>query len=272
MARFFSILVGTFFVLIFLPVLDAQGVRKGFGAGLDLNESAAAERWSAFVSAAVASDYCMEFALEHRPRRDESVFYNGVMWGAGRGGATFTRISVWAAANPSERGDFILKNSRGGSEVYKFDGGKFVKVEEADWLKPLCAGLIYSPFDLLMPYKFWEAKYVGAERIGQAVHLFDLTSQKFPNSVVRVALTRDFNAPSQIKTMGAIGAKTAELGAVRKVGDVWIMREASVRDDTTKDKDVLRFTKAKFGLRLSNGVFSPDSSRELSVPADLQRL
>ena len=263
-------ILSTFFVLIFLPTVNAQLTHKPrFNEGIDLAPEVAAERWAQFSSSKLAGDYAMAFDLTHRPLRGEDVKYKGYMLGAEFGGAVYTRIYIAPLADLKKGETFILKNSPNGSVVWKFENGKFVELKTQAWQTPLIKGLLYSPFDLLMPYKHWQAKYMGAGRVGQAVHNFELSNEKFSAQKVCVSLTRDFNAPAQVQIFeNEVLKKTARLGSVKKVDNgIWIMREASVKDNETRDNDVLRFTHAIFKIALPREIFSPNSAKEVDVPS-----
>ena len=260
--------MGTFIVLIFLPAASAQALKKPkFDAGVPLTEAAAAERWGEFAANRLGGDFCMKFSITHRPRRGEDVKYMGVIMGAERGDAVYTRIQIAPAANPDAFESFIFKNGPRGSAVWKLENGKFAPLPPDRWFAPLCKGLLYSPFDIMMPYKFWDAKYAGSGRAGQPVNFFRLASAAFAQKTVEVALTKDFNVPAQIRIFaGGALVKTARLGSVKKIGDVWIMREASVKDESTKDSDVLLFTAGKFKISLPQSAFQPDSSAQIRLP------
>ena len=272
MRRLTTFVLSTFFVLIFLPQLWAQGVRKPrFDTGLNLSAEAAAERWAQFANGRLAGDYCMAFVLEHRPRRAEETRYTGYMIGGERPDGTYTRIHIRRADAPAESADFIFRNSAGSSAVWKFDGKKFAVLPEALWRNPMLSGLVYSPFELLMPFKFWNVQYEGSGRAGQPVHFYELSSPKFAGVSVRVALTRDFNAPAQVSVSDGASSKTARLSSVKKIDGVWVMREISVKDEASRDSDLLRFTAAKFGLKWGMAPFLPDSPADLEIPS-LDRL
>ena len=106
----------------------------------------------------------MDFTIEHAPRRGESVEYAGTLFNLNDGATTLTRILVEKAGNGGgasaasrHAADILLINSPGGAQVWKFDGNKAVRLPKSEWLSPIMDGLIYSPFDLLVPYKSWEA-------------------------------------------------------------------------------------------------------------------
>ena len=255
-------------MLIFLTAADAQITKRPrFDTGVNLTEAVAAQRWSEFVSNSLAGDFCMAFRISHRPRRGEDVKYAGLFMGSQRGDCIYTRIEVAPLAAPEKTECFIFKNSPRGSSVWKLENGAFRELSRAEWFAPLCGGLLYAPFDLMMPYKFWSAKYAGSGRAGQPVNFFELSSADFPNRMVEVALSKDFNAPVRARIFeGGRAQKTARLGSVKKVGDVWIMREASVKDELSKDADALVFTAAKFKISLPQEVFSPDSNARVKPP------
>ena len=270
MIKIFTSILSTFFVLIFLiqtNVCDAQSIKRPrFNVGINLSPEAAQERWQEFSNSKLGGDYCMLFEIKHRPRKSEETKYIGYMMGIERNGTVYTRIRVAPASTPTKIQEYILKNSPSVSEVWKFENTKFVQVPSKDWQQPMCDGLLYSPFDIPMPYKYWQSKYVGVDRVGQAVHLYDLTSPEFPSKTVRIALSRDFNAPSQIQIFGKDCYKTANLGSVKKVDGLWIMREASIKDENSKDKDILRFTAACFKTNLPLAFFLPDAPKDVKLP------
>ena len=277
MRKSFAFILGAVFALIFLPEASAQ-IRRDNDKVAEISVEEAAKRWRDFSGSKIAGDYCMTFTIAHRPRKGDETRYEGEIFGTVRGGATLTRIRVKSLGAPdSEYADFILANSPRGSSVFRAESGKFVKVPEADWFKPLFAGLVYSPFDLLMPYVNWGAAYVGAQRMGQAVYVYDLaTPANFSKEIskVRAAITREFNSPAQtqIFSTGGDSLKTVSLGSVKKVDGLWIMYEAEARDDVSRDKDKLRFREAKLNAVLDGSIF--DAGAPVSSPArpDLKRL
>lgn len=263
--------------LIFVFDASAQPRRPVNDKVAPLSKREAAERWAEFSSAKLA-DYCMSFSISHNPRRGESVFYDGLIFGSERDGAALTRIRIKKSGDPSAKfADFILKNTPRGSEIFTAENGKWKKIPESEWFKPMLGGLVYSPFDILMPYRFWEARYDSAGRIGQAVYFFALAAPEgFKGGVSKVvlALTRDFNAPAQTEIFGGDGklVKTVSLGSVKKVDGLWIMRESSARDELSRDKDILRFRAAKLRAALPASVFSTDAAPTAPETPELKAL
>lgn len=266
-----------FLALIFVCETYAQ-VERRHDRVARLSPDAAKESWEEFASSKIAADYCMTFKLTHMPRKAKETVYNGTIYGSRSGDKVFTRIRISNPENNSPAHDFIMMSSPSDSKVWKAESGKFVEIEKKDWAKPICGGLIYSPIEIMMPYKFWNAQYEGPGRIGQAVHFFILTPPKGERvdgiSKVRLALTREFNSPAQMEFFDENGnlSKTMALGSVRKIDGLWIMLEASVRQESTRDKDKLRFDAAKMRADLDKKIFDASMPAENPPIIDLKKL
>ena len=187
-----------------------------------------------------------------------------------RGGRHFRRAVRPRGGQTAEKciADYILINNPAEPKVFKLSNGSFVELPPTEWSKPLAEGFLYSPFDLLMPYKFWKPAYEGAGRIGQAVHFFRLAphdSAAAGQNSVRLALSREFSSPvqAQILSSDSRPLKTLKLASVKKIDSRWIMREAELRDESSRDKDILRFESANLRDSLPKSIFdtqSPDMS------------
>ena len=270
MAKFLQLLTGAVFALVFVSAADAQ-IRRGFDKVPEITEAQAEEVWDTFKGARLAGDYVFEFEITHSPRRGEDVAYVGEMYGSERGGAKLTRIRVKKA------GDFILENSSAAQKVWTAKDGAFAEVPTSQWMKPLVDGLIFSPFDLLMPYVNWAHKYARAGRVGQAVYFFDLPApDNFGENVskVELAITREFNSPAQTRIFAKDGKtlKTVSLGSVKKVDGVWIVLELSARDEISRDKDKLKFRAANLRTVVDSAVFDPSQKPSQPPRREMKKL
>lgn len=278
MQRIFTFLVGAFIALIFVSEACAQ-IRRGHDRVVELTTQEASEMWRKFKSSTIAGDYAMSFTITHSPRRGENVEYVGEIFGTRKGDEILTRIRVKKVEpKDSPISDFILSNSSRGGIVWKSQGDKFVEVPKSDWFKPLVEGLIYSPFDLLMPYVNWQSVYVGGGRIGQAVYFFDLVppTKELAKEIsrVRVAITREFNSPAQTEIYGANGdiMKKVTLGSVKKFDGLWVLREMSARDEKTRDKDKLEFRSGAVKTIIDSSVFDATKKPVEPPRIELKRL
>lgn len=260
--------------------LVAQGVRNRDSQKVyPLTPTEAAQRWAEFSRQRPAQDYCFAFTLEHRPRRGESEFFNGLIWGtAGDVSTANTRISL-QAKNGCKRTEFLILGNSGKPEIYKFAENKVEKLSFSDWLKPLDSGVIYTPFDILMPFKVWQNSYAGAGREGRAVHYYDLVKpESFTGadiSKIRVALSREFNAPFQTQYFDKDGeiSRVLSLGSVKKFDEKWIVKELEMLDKKSRDKDIIKIVSAKFLTSFPAGIFDVNAlSKEYEAPKNLESL
>ncbi len=278
MRKFLTIFMSTVIVLIFVSEASAK-INRGFNKVVELTTTEANNMWRNFSNARIAGDYVMSFTITHSPRRGENVEYVGELFGTRVGDGTLTRIRV-KKAFPADApiSDFILSNSKKNAKVWKASGNKFEEIDKKDWFKPLIDGLIFSPFDLLMPYVNWQHKYVGGGRIGQAVHFFELSpaDDEIANGSkkVRIAITREFNSPAQtdIFDKNGILTKTVALGSVKKFDGLWLIKEISARDEISRDKDKLKFNSAAVNVVIPHSVFDPNLQPTQPIKPDLKKL
>ena len=277
MAKFLQLLTGAVFALVFVSAADAQ-IRRGFDKVPEITEAQADEVWNTFRGAKLAGDYVFEFEITHSPRRGEDVAYVGEMYGTERGDKKLTRIRVKKSdESEADYRDFILENSPTIQKVWAVKDGKFALVSPSEWTKPLVDGLIFSPFDLLMPYVNWSHKYARAGRVGQAVYFFDLPApDNFDDNVskVELAITREFNSPAQTRVFARDGKtlKTVLLGSVKKVDGVWIVLELSARDEISRDKDKLKFRTANLRTVVDSAVFDPSQKPTQPPRREMKKL
>ena len=267
MQRFFSILMGALLALIF--VIGAHAAPRG---GVDtskvreLTKEEAQKQWTEFSKSGIAKDYTISFEVTHLPRKAKETRATGIIYGTKTPeGFDVSRIKITDENNNTA--EYILKNSAFVPQVWrKSSDGKFVSIPQEKWSEPFLKGFILSPFDLLMPYKFWTPKYSGVGRIGQAVHFYTLKPASDFGDVksVRIALSREFNAPVEATTYADAYTplKTLSLSSVKKADGLWIMRELSLRDDATRDRDKLRFIKYNFSDKNPKKIFDATEPQE----------
>ena len=138
-------------------------------------------------------------------------------------------------------------------------------------------GIIYSPFDVLMPFKTWKSTYYGPGRVARAVHFYDLMApENFSGiSKIRVALSREFNAPFQTEYFDKDGdvSRVLSLGSVKKFDEKWIVKELEMFDKNSRDRDTIKIVSAKFLDKFPAGVFEVNElSKYFEAPDDLKNL
>ena len=216
-----------------------------------LTDEEALERWNEFLNSQTAPYYTFAMELEHRPRRGESVYYDAMMFGKTRGNDFSIRLDISAREGGSSTTSFLIISESGKNKIYRSRGEKIEQLDESQWHVPLIEGLIYTPFDILMPYKHWPWKYYGAGRVGRALHFFDLLAPEgFASeiSLVRVGLSREFNAPFQTEYFDSQKKlmRTMSLSSVKKFQENWITKQIEMQDAQLRDKDRLTIMRGSF--------------------------
>jgi hypothetical protein len=139
-------------------------------------------------------------------------------------------------------------------------------------------GVNLTAFDLQMPFLYWPGDTLEkiARMRGRPAHVFifrppSAFSAKNPEvGAVRAYLDTQYNAPTQIETIGKDGrvTKTLSLLDLKKVGEQWIPKSFEVRDEITRDKTRLVVTAAALNLALPSATFAPASLLDdISRPA-----
>lgn len=230
-------------------------------------------RWGEFLKFNIATTYRLKFSLTHSPRKGDDVEYEGEAYGKPLSPGGFKmRISLWRKTERGKVYDYILQSTQKESAVWKAGAnGKFAELPESQWSEPLAPEIIFSAFDFVTPFKSWNAKYTRAGRIGQIVYFFELAApQKFADKIgrVEVALSGDFNVAVETRTFAPNGArqKTFSLKSVGKIDGFWVMKEAQIRDEATRNKDTIRFFDGKFGIPIASDIFEPSAAVSRETP------
>lgn len=264
MNKFFKIFLSAALVLSFAFPSYAQRARRVDTSVRPLSADGARERWAEFLASRPVKDYCFKFDMVHLPRKSEGVDYFGYVWGRHVSGDTyFMRLKIAKKSDEKKSAEFLFVSENGVCKMFKKTGGKVVEIPQSDWFKPILDGLVYTPFDFAAPYKKWKSNYAGPGRQGRAVHFFDMRpdaefAEKNPDlKKVRIALSREFNAPFYTEYYGGGEApeRTLMLDSIKKIDDVWFMKEIEMQDKKNRDKDKMKITAIKFFDSLSREIF-----------------
>ncbi|MCH2074753.1 MAG: hypothetical protein MK130_07830, partial [Puniceicoccaceae bacterium] len=139
------------------------------------------KRLAAFRRQRLKGDFCFEFELAHKPRQGRTIPYAGIMWGSWNESGPITRLRVSSNLlkdnefiNSSQVVELIIQNGVTPQAWKRFnDGSDFELIEGGELFEPIMPGLLYSPFDLQMPFVYWKdftyegPILVGATRIAQ---------------------------------------------------------------------------------------------------------
>lgn len=237
-----------------------------------------ARRLASFRQQRLEGDYCFEFQLQHKPKESSrTIRYQGIMWGSWNEAGPVTRFKVL----PAEGG---AVESVGGSQVVELiiqngvaprvwmrrsDQGAFVLVEGEALFEPILPGLLYSPFDLQMPFVYWEDfTYEGPTLIGtsRVAQQFLMRPPEGSASAargitgVRVGLDDTYNALWRIEVLGADGEVSSRFSveSFQKVQEQYIVKRITLRDYPSKDSTTFKVGAASVGILLKRDLFRPD--------------
>ncbi len=236
---------------------------------------------AAFRTQRLDGDYCFRFELEHLPRRGKKITYYGTMWGSWGAGGPVTRFKLYSiGADGGDAGsevvEYIIRNGvepavwirRGGS-------GEFERLVGAALFEPVVSGVCYTPFDLQMPFVYWQDyEYEGPARSRQRIvqqfrMLPPADSAALARGVdaVRIGIDDTYDALLLVEVLGE-GAEVRsrfEVGAWKKVQDQWIVREITLKDYASRDRTRFEVKAASVGLVLNPLIF--DANRAFSPPS-----
>ena len=132
-----------------------------------------AKRMASFRSLRLEGDFCFKFQLEHKPRGGKTVRYHGVMYGSWNERGPVSRFQFF----PEQMGkdapslltpiEMIVQNGVD-PEVWvrRQSAEAFVLIEGGALFEPVFDGVLFTPFDLQMPFVFWhDYVYEGPSRV-----------------------------------------------------------------------------------------------------------
>jgi hypothetical protein len=155
-------------------------------------------------------------------------------------------------------------------------------VAPMDLFAPLADGSNLTAFDLQMPFLGWpDSRLTGITRmLGRPAYAFEFDppaafSADHPTiGSVRAYLDAEYGAPVETQIVGRDGQalKTLSLVDLKKVAGAWIVRDADVRDEATRDKTRFTVTAAALGLELPPSLFDPARTPgPIEAPASIVR-
>ena len=222
-----------------------------------------------FRASRLNGDLCFKFEVTHKPRRgDSSPPVPGIVWAGWTSEGPRVRVEL-RPTNGSPALSFIATKSAQGSRLWLRRGGVTVENPRVD--EPLAAGLLLLPSDLALPYTHWEeTHYEKTERSrGRPVHFFLATNPaKADPAKVSFALDRTYGALVQATYLDGTGVarRTLQVEEFSQVDEQWILGSCSVRDEATRDIDLLKVTEAAVRRRFEPATFDPAT---LDRPAPL---
>ncbi|MEM9226580.1 MAG: hypothetical protein AAGA45_01295 [Verrucomicrobiota bacterium] len=233
-----------------------------------LSDQASLEQLEAFRRQRLSGDYVFRFNLVHYPRRGEKVSYDGYLWGTWTDKGPLSRIAIWEdelARDPSM--ELIVQNGPEPQVWMLGEDGRAFELEENQMRQPVIDGIVYTPFDLLMPFIYWDDfDYLGGERRSGRPH--DVFLMKPPSSWkekapdlegVNLTIDRNFRALNRIEEVDAEGEalRTFKVVSFKEVDSEYIVKEIDLIDEVSRDKTRFRVMAAAVNLNLPQSTFDP---------------
>lgn len=252
-----------------------------------------ARRLSDFRQQRLDGDFCFQFELEHKPRRAQTVRFEGIMWGSWNELGPVTRFKVSPrrdevdeAARTPHTVELIIQNGAAPAAWIRHAArGAFRPIEGEALFEPILPGLLYSPFDLQMPFIYWQdfvyegPSLVGASRVAQQFLMLppaESASAERGISGVRVGLDDTYNALWRIEVMNTSGelASRFAVESFRKVQEQYIVKRITLTDYPSKDRTTFDVKAASVGISLSSDLFDPlpAASVDARVPERMEEL
>ncbi|WP_269525026.1 hypothetical protein [Coraliomargarita parva] len=276
---------GLFFAVLLIPVqAQRPDTDSRASRGLErLDEAESLARMAAFRSQRLEGDFCFQFELVHKPRRARSLYFDGTMWGSWNEQGPVTRYELIndAGEADAQRIELIVQNGSGAGVWRRVDGkGRFQELIGEDMFDPVLPGTLFRPFDLLMPFVYWDRfEYEGPGLVGVGAYSAVQNYLMYPPEdfvadelgAVRLSISDDFNALFRIEIlspeMKVMTTFTVE--SVRKVQGQYIVGEMSLFDVSTRDRTTFKVERAATGLSLDRLYFDPLADAVPGASADV---
>jgi hypothetical protein len=209
--------------------------------------------------------YAFRFRLRHMPRRGDEFSRNGTIYGVALGHG-LSRIDIDPVQSQSFPPKFLLQNGpKPKAWIYSSADKQTRLLSEDELFQPLIQGMNQSPFDLLMPFVFWNADYVKSGRVaGRPAHLYSFESPKWVKETkpecaeIILALDTKYEAPLRIETFARsdIPNRTFILNSLKKVNDHWIVKSIDCKDRINRSTTRFEVTAAALNLDFDLSLLS----------------
>lgn len=261
--------------------LWARHLGDGSGADkpvrkIDLQEGKA--RIEHFRNQRLEGDFSLKFELRHIPRRQDPIIYQGVMWGSWNEAGPIFRVQVWPQ-NIGHRGlvEYIIQSGPHPRVWRKDKDHSISELDKQAMLEPMFEGVLYGPYDLVMPFAYWEDfEYEGSGRVkGRPAYTFlmkppEALLKEMPSlGPVRIVLDGHFNALLKAEWLDANKTRQRlfKMLNFKKVADQWIVKTIDLVDYKTRDKTRFDVVEAALNLQLNvQNYFTAQSLNAMPPP------
>ena len=283
--------VAGLFCVCLSSTLQAQRVafknNQGHGIMESIDAEEGAKRMASFRAQRLAGDFCFKFQLEHKPRRGDTIRYNGILYGSWNDRGPVSRFILYPRSVGDEVSmelppvELIVQNGVDPAVwIRRQAEAPFVRIEDGALFEPIFDGVLYTPFDLQMPFVFWQNYiYEGPSRVlsrigqqflmqppeGSLAKLNGITA-------VRIALDDTYFAMLKVEVLGedAVPCSSFTVRGLKKVQGQYIVKTIQLKDLHSKDATDFKVKAASIEILLNPEVFNPNSKVALpEISAEL---
>lgn len=285
------------YLLTFRPTL--LGLALGFGciccahvcvaqrAGIDgersrmmerIEPEEAVRRMQLFRMQRLVGDFCFQFQLEHKPRKGPTVRHQGILYGSWNERGPVSRFKLfpeYIGKDPAIKRspvEMIVQNGASPQAWMRCQAtDAFVLITDGALFEPVFAGVLYTPFDLQMPFVFWdEYLYEGPvrvlSRIGQRFLMqapIGCLADQNGITAVRIVLDDAYDALLQVDVLEQTDRLRSRftVRGLKKIQGQHIVKEIELKDVQSKDATSFKVKAASLGLIFDDAVFDPNSHR-----------
>ena len=261
--------------LVVLGALAQPNTNSGFRK---LTEEESTQFLASFRNSRLNADLCLRFEITHKPRRgDASAPVPGTLWARSIAGGQLLRGELKDTQGRPTLAFLSFKSAKESRVWISVKGAPAKELDDRSPLVPLADGLLISPFDLQMPFTHWpKATYVTTERRRRPVNVYEAANPAGAEpSKVTFAIDSVYGVLVQAVCHDARGEPTRQMQVEEfsKVGEQWMLAECSVRDEASRDTDLLRITEAALDAKFAPETFEPATlNRPAAQPANFQKL
>ena len=233
-------------------------------------------RWS--------GDFFFKFELRNIPRRGRGSIFTGKMWGKSNEAGPLQRVIISSTAREDPEIVDLISQNGSKPHIWVYSENSDTPVRELgddDLFTPFLEGLQYSPFDLQMPFIYWENYvYEGTNRTkGRKAYKFIFyppksIAEKNPElGAVRVYLDAKFNALLKAELLDPEGRPTRSYKIIRlkKVQDQMIPWIIDLVDARTRNKTRFTVVAAAMNLQLPPSNFRPQELGKEPVEIPMEK-
>lgn len=263
---------GLFYVCVAGHAQRAGGERPSrFMNRIDAGEGAA--KLATFRNQRLVGDFFFDFELEHKPRRARTVRYSGMMWGTWNENGPVSRIIVYPnemdQASAKMPVELIVQNGQSPEAwIRRSSDADFQPIRGQSLFEPIFPGLLYSPFDLQMPFVYWEEfNYEGpilamGSRVAQQFLMHppeNSPSAQRGIAGVRIGIDDTYDALLTIEVLDPDEDITSRFAveSVKKMQEQYIVKRITLTGYPSKNRTTFKVNSALLGLSLNRDLFRP---------------